>query len=76
LSSRFFIAIRVLLLILFQPLHGKNDKSKAKEFTERKKHLHSIVDYPWKIYLVMDGQTVKVNGDKIERIGTGIKESI
>lgn len=61
---------------MFQPLHGGNDVSKAKEFTERKKHLQSLVDYPWKIYLVMDGQAVKVDGDKIEHIGLGIKESI
>lgn len=61
---------------MFQPLHGGNDVSKAKEFTERKKHLQSLVDYPWKIYLVMDGQAIKVDGDKIEHIGVGIKESI
>ncbi|MDP3956064.1 MAG: Type 1 glutamine amidotransferase-like domain-containing protein [bacterium] len=61
---------------MFQPLHGGNDVSKAKEFTERKKHLQSLVDYPWKIYLVMDDQAVKVDGDKIEHIGLGIKESI
>lgn len=61
---------------MFQPLHGGNDLSKAKEFTERKKHLQSLVEYPWKIYLVMDGQAVKVDGDKIEHIGLGIKESI
>lgn len=61
---------------MFQPLHGGNDVSKAKEFTERKKHLQSLVDYPWKIYLVMDGQAIKVDGDKIEHIGAGIKEAI
>ncbi len=61
---------------MFQPLHGENDVSKAKEFTERKKHLQSLVDYPWKIYLVMDGQAVKVDGDKVEHVGVGIKESI
>lgn len=61
---------------MFQPLHGGNDVSKAKEFTERKKYLQSLVDYPWKIYLVMDGQALKVDGDKIEHIGEGIKESI
>ncbi len=61
---------------MFQPLHGGNDVSKAKEFTERKKHLQSLVAYPWKIYLVMDGQAIKVDGDKIEHIGVGIKESI
>lgn len=61
---------------MFQPLHGGNDVSKAKEFIERKKHLQSLVDYPWKIYLVMDGQAVKVDGDKIEHIGPGVKECI
>ncbi len=61
---------------MFQPLHGGNYVSKAKEFTERKKYLQSLVNYPWKIYLVMDGQAIKVSGDKVEHIGTGIKESI
>jgi len=61
---------------MFQPLHGGNDVSRAKEFAERKKHLQSLVDYPWKIYLVMDGQAIKVNGDMVEHIGEGIKESI
>jgi peptidase E len=61
---------------MFQPLHGENDESKAEKWVERKKHLQSLVDYPWKIYLVMDGQAVKVDGDKIEHIGPGIKESI
>lgn len=61
---------------MFQPLHGGNDVSKAKEFIERKEHLQSLVNYPWKIYLVMDGQAIKVDGDKIEHIGVGIKESI
>lgn len=61
---------------MFQPLHGGNDVSKAEKFIERKKHLQSLVDYPWKIYLVMDGQAIKVDGDKVEHIGPGIKESI
>jgi len=61
---------------MFQPLHGGNGVSKAKEFAERKKHLQSFVDYPWKIYLVMDGQAIKVSGNTIEHIGPGIKEFI
>lgn len=69
------IGLRIIDFMV-QPLHGGNDVSKAKEFTERKKHLQSLVAYPWKIYLVMDGQAVKVDGDKIEHIGLGVKESI
>jgi peptidase E len=58
---------------MFQPLHGGNDEEKTKNLIERKKHLQSLVDYPWKIYLVADGQAIKVDGDKIEHIGKGIK---
>ncbi|MBI5420902.1 MAG: Type 1 glutamine amidotransferase-like domain-containing protein [Parcubacteria group bacterium] len=61
---------------IFQPLHGGNDEEKTKNLIERKKHLQSLVDYPWKIYLVGDGQAIKVNGDKIEHIGEGLKKSI
>lgn len=60
----------------FQPLHGGNDEEKTKNLIERKKHLQSLVDYPWKIYLVGDGQAIKVDGDKIEHIGEGYKTSI
>jgi len=61
---------------MFQPLHGGNDEKKTKELIERKKYLQSIVDYPWKIYLVGDGQAIKVDGDNIEHIGLGVKAVI
>lgn len=61
---------------MFQPLHGGNSEDKTKELIERKKHLQSLVDYPWKIYLVGDGQALKLNGDKLEHIGSGIKAVI
>jgi peptidase E len=65
-----------LVGFMFQPLHGANDVSKAEKYIERKKYLQSLIDYPWQIFLVMDGQAVKVDGDKVEHIGTGVKESI
>jgi peptidase E len=61
---------------MFQPLHGGNDEEKTKNLIERKKHLQSLVDYPWTIYLVGDGQAIKVDGDKIEHIGEGMKRFI
>jgi hypothetical protein len=44
--------------------------------TERKLYLQSLLDYPWKIFLVKDGQAIKVDGDTIEHIGVGVKKSI
>lgn len=61
---------------MFQPLHGGNDEEKTKKLVERKKHLQSLVDYPWRIYLVGDGQAIRVNAENIEHIGSGMKECI
>ncbi len=60
-------------------VHQKeSDTLKSTEsLIERKKYFQSIgIDFPWKLYLVQDGQAVKVDGYKIEHIGPGIKKSI
>lgn len=59
-------------------VHQKeSDKLKnTKNLIKRKKHLKTIIKYPWKVYLVKDGQAIKVDGDKIQHIGPGIKKSI
>lgn len=36
---------------------------------DRKKYYQTITRYPWKTYLVQDGQAIKVIGDTIEHIG-------
>lgn len=41
---------------------------------EQKKNYQA--DFPWKVYLVQDGQAVVVDGDTVEHIGHGAKESI
>jgi peptidase E len=61
---------------MFQPLHGETDESTVDKLIERKKHMQTLMDYPWKIYLAKDGQAVKVIDDKVEHIGEGIKNSI
>ena len=38
--------------------------------------MQSLMNYPWKIYFLQDGQAIKVDGDKVEHIGPGIKEFI
>ncbi len=61
---------------MFQPLHGGNDEEKTKKWIERKKYLQSIVSYPWPVYLVGDGQALKVMDGKVEHIGPGLREVI
>lgn len=61
---------------MFQPLHGETDESTVDKLIERKKYMQALMDYPWKIYLVKDGQAIKVIDDTIEHIGDGIRKSI
>lgn len=61
---------------MFQPLHGETDESTVDKLIERKKHMQTLMDYPWKIYLAKDGQAIKVVDEKIEHIGDGVKNII
>lgn len=61
---------------MFQPLHGETDGSTVDKLIERKKHMQTLMDYAWKIYLVKDGQAIKVVDEKIEHIGDGVKNII
>jgi peptidase E len=54
---------------------NENDLVKNKNnLIELKKNYQA--DFPWKIYLVQDGQAIVVDGDMVEHIGPGAKESI
>jgi len=43
-----------------------DERSNTKNLILRQKYMRSAMNYPWKIYLVQDGQAIKVDGDKIE----------
>ena len=59
------------------PHQKESDPEKKMEaLMTRKKYLQSIIDFPWRVYLLQDGQAIKVDGDKVEHIGLGIKEYI
>ena len=49
---------------------------KIEKTKKRREFMQSHMPYPWKVYLLLDGQAVKVDGDTIEHIGPGIKKSI
>lgn len=56
---------------------NENDEQKTTEnLIKRKNYMQSVTNFPWKVYLLQDGQAVKVNGDKVEHVGTGAKKSI
>ena len=49
---------------------------KVQKYTEQRKQLQTIIDFPWKIYLLQDDQAIKVDGDTVEHIGEGERRSI
>ncbi len=56
------------------PHQKENDKqSNVENLTKRRDYLHSITHFPWKIYLLQDGQAIQVIDEKIEHIGNGKK---
>lgn len=43
---------------------------------KRREYMQSHMNYPWRVYFLQDGQAIKVDGDTIEHIGEGMKNSI
>ncbi|MFZ2303190.1 MAG: GrpB family protein [Minisyncoccia bacterium] len=59
------------------PHQKVEDSSKNEEnLIRRKKYLQSVTNFPWRVYLLQDGQAIKVIGDNVEHIGSGIKKFI
>jgi peptidase E len=59
-------------------VHQKEDDElkNIEKLIERKKYYQTVTKYPWKTYLVKDGQAIKVVGDKVEHVGPGEKKVI
>jgi len=53
-----------------------DNQKTTKNLIRRKKYMQSLGNFPWKVYLLQDGQAIKVNGGKVEHIGPGIKRFI
>ena len=59
------------------PHQKESDPSSNEEnLVKRKQHLQSLTDFPWKVYLLQDGQAIRVVGDEIQHIGAGTKKCI
>jgi dipeptidase E len=53
-----------------------DERSNVENLIKRRNYLQTIIDFPWKIYLLQDGQAIKVVDDKVEHIGSGTKKYI
>jgi peptidase E len=59
------------------PHQNESDEQKSTEqLTKRREYLQTIINFPWRIYLLQDGQAIKVVDDTIEHIGSGTKKYI
>jgi peptidase E len=59
------------------PHQKESDPEKKMEaLVARKKYLQSMIDFPWGVYLLQDGQAIKVDGDNVEHLGPGVKKFI
>lgn len=53
-----------------------DERSSEDKIIENREEIRKFIDFPWKVYLLKDGQAVKVDGDKIEHIGIGEKKVV
>lgn len=58
------------------PGEGEDKEEGIKRLVVRKEYLNSVMKFPWKTYLLRDGQMIKVDGDSVEHVGDGVKISI
>jgi len=54
---------------------GDERSSENKIIINREK-IRKFIDFPWRVYLLKDGQAIKVDGNKVEDIGIGEKKSV
>jgi peptidase E len=51
-----------------------DERSSENKIIENREKIRKFIDFPWKVYLLKDGQAIKVDGDKVEHIGPGEKK--
>ncbi|MEI7513001.1 MAG: Type 1 glutamine amidotransferase-like domain-containing protein [bacterium] len=59
-------------------VHQKEGDERTSEhkIIENREKMRKIIDFPWRVYLLKDGQAIKVDGDKVEHIGPGEKRVV
>ena len=53
-----------------------DERSSEDKIIENREKIKKFIDCPWKVYLLKDGQAIKVDGDNVEHIGPGLKKFV
>lgn len=59
-------------------VHQKEGDERTSEdkIIESREKIRKFIDFPWRVYLLKDGQAIKVDGDSVEHIGHGEKRVV
>ena len=53
-----------------------DERTAENKIIENREKIRKFIDFPWKVYLLKDGQAIKVDGDIVEHIGPGDKRVV
>ena len=53
-----------------------DERSSEDKIIENREKIRKFIDFPWKVYLLKDGQAIKIDGEQIEHVGIGEKKSV
>lgn len=53
-----------------------DERTSENKIIENREKMREIIGFPWKVYLLKDGQAIEVDGDKVEHIGPGDKRVV
>lgn len=70
------IGLGIVDFIVVAHQKESDDRSNIDNLMKRREYLQTIIHFPWKIYLLQDGQAIKVTDNNIEHIGPGVKKFI
>lgn len=70
------VGLGIVDFIVVPHQEESDDRSNTENLTKRREYMQSLMNYPWKIYFLQDGQAIKVSDAKVEHIGDGVKKSI
>ncbi len=70
------VGFGIVDIVLVPHQKETDERSNEVNLVKRKEYLQALIGFPWKVYLVQDGQAIKVDGTSVEHIGPGTKKSI
>jgi dipeptidase E len=70
------VGLGIVNFVIVPHQKESDDRTNIENLMKRREYLRTSIDFPWRIYLLLDGQAIKVIDDTIEHIGEGIKRYV